>query len=387
MAIVNGELVQAIGELEVWFIEDNHRRWIPDPTTLVATWNWTDVRRLSLAEVYAVPRGANLPSALQIVQGNYGWAVLNSPRAIPGWFGAENQGAGVAIADINGSGRPDLVVFHIDNPGGENAGYYRIGWDLNAGGTPQQGQQGWTNPIPVPGWFGAENQGAGVAIADINGSGRPDLVVFHIDNPGGENVGYYRIGWDLDNQGITSSWSNPIQIPGWFGAENQGGDIALIDINRSGRLDLVVAHIDNPGGDNRGYYRIGWDLNNNGQPTGWSKIKPIPGWFGWENQGLGIAAFRHFGEPSLVVAHVDNPAGANWAWVRVTGLDVRGNTVAGWSSPNPLRIASGSTAGAGVTTGFLTGRTRPDLVMCYIEDFAGENTGYSVVAEVLVGVP
>lgn len=320
MAIVNGELVQAIGELEVWFIEDNHRRWIPDPTTLVATWNWTDVRRLSLAEVYAVPRGANLPSALQIVQGNYGWAVLNSPRAIPGWFGAENQGAGVAIADINGSGRPDLVVFHIDNPGGEN-------------------------------------------------------------------VGYYRIGWDLDNQGITSSWSNPIQIPGWFGAENQGGDIALIDINRSGRLDLVVAHIDNPGGDNRGYYRIGWDLNNNGQPTGWSKIKPIPGWFGWENQGLGIAAFRHFGEPSLVVAHVDNPAGANWAWVRVTGLDVRGNTVAGWSSPNPLRIASGSTAGAGVTTGFLTGRTRPDLVMCYIEDFAGENTGYSVVAEVLVGVP
>ena len=120
------------------------------------------------------------------------------PLAVPGWFGAEDQGAGIAIADINGSGRSDLVVFHLDNPDGENHGYYRIGWDLDAGGQPSS----WSAVLPVPGWFGAEDQGASIAIADTNGSGRADLVVFHLDNPDGENHGYYRIGYDLDTAGV-----------------------------------------------------------------------------------------------------------------------------------------------------------------------------------------
>jgi len=54
----------------------------------------------------------------------------------------------------------------------------------------------WTEPKRVPGWFGWENQGAGIAAGDINRNGRFDLAVFHIDNPGGENAGYYRVGWN-----------------------------------------------------------------------------------------------------------------------------------------------------------------------------------------------
>ena len=52
--------------------------------------------------------------------------VTTSVQQVPGWFGAENQGAGIALADISGNGRPDLVVFHLDNPGGENRGYIRM---------------------------------------------------------------------------------------------------------------------------------------------------------------------------------------------------------------------------------------------------------------------
>jgi hypothetical protein len=61
----------------------------------------------------------------------FGWSVWNNSWLIPGWFGAEDHGAGVALRDIDGSGHPDLVVFHVDNPGGENHGFYRIGWDLD----------------------------------------------------------------------------------------------------------------------------------------------------------------------------------------------------------------------------------------------------------------
>jgi hypothetical protein len=65
---------------------------------------------------------------------------------------------------------------------------------------------GWSDIKQVPGWFGWENQGGGIALADINGSGTQDLVVFHIDNANEDNSGYYRIGWNLDTSGNIPSF-------------------------------------------------------------------------------------------------------------------------------------------------------------------------------------
>jgi hypothetical protein len=171
--------------------------------------------------------------------------------AVPGWFGEETQGADLAIANINANNRPDLVAFHVDNPEGENVGYYRIGWDLDANGNVTD----WSSPIAVEGWFGEETAGAGIATADFNGNGQPDLVVFHVDNPEEENHGYYRIGWDLDTNGNVTGWSPIIAVPGWFGEETASAGIATGDINGNGRSDLVVFHVDNPEGENYGYYR------------------------------------------------------------------------------------------------------------------------------------
>ncbi|WP_148109024.1 hypothetical protein [Nonomuraea sp. WAC 01424] len=372
----------------MWFIEFNSRRWIPDEATLRASWLWSDVKVLPDAEVAAVPRGPNLTSALHITGGNYGWAVLNGRKTVPGGFGLEGQGAGVALWDVNDSGRPDLIVFHIENPAGENFGRYRIGWNLDAFGVPRDG---WSPAKPIPGWFGAEDQGGGVAVWDISGNGRPDLVVFHIDNPGEENTGHYRIGWNLNQQGDpVGGWSSIKSVPGWFGAEDQGADISITDISGNGRPDLVVAHIDNPGGENRAYYRIGWDLDVSGVPQGgWSPIKPIPGWFGAENQGLGITTF-HYGAPVLAVAHVDNPDGENRAHVRLTSLDKRGNTIAGWTQPIPLQAPNGlgwETAGVGIAAGYIAGGNRPDLITFYVDAAVGQNGGHYFLAERLVGVP
>ena len=126
----------------------------------------------------------------------------------------------------------------------------------------------WTdpcNPFEIPGWFGAQSQGGGISAGDIDGNGTLDLIALHIDNPSGGNRGYYRIGWDVDSAGTVSSWTDPHPIPGWFGAESQGGGISAGDIDGNGTLDLIALHIDHPSGGNHGYYRIGWNVDSAGR--------------------------------------------------------------------------------------------------------------------------
>ena len=174
---------------------------------------------------------------------------------VPDWFPFENAGAGLAVGDVDGDGRPDLVVLMVDAPQGANAGYYRVGWQLGDDGNLEGGWSPW---MAVPGWFSWENEGAGVAVADVSGNGRLDLVVFMVDGPFGQNAAYYRLGWDLDMTGaVTGGWTPWTPVPDWFSWANAGADITVADIDGDGRLDLVVLMVDAPEGPNAGYYRSG----------------------------------------------------------------------------------------------------------------------------------
>ena len=325
---------------------------------------------------YDIYTGFGRINALKAVQAAQSrW---DSPRMVPGWFGAESAEGDIAVADISKSGRADLLAFHIDNPGGANHGYYRVGWNLDNSGVAQS----WSPVKAVPGWFGAESQGAGVALADINRNGTVDLLVFHIDNPGGANHGYYRIGWNLNAAGdVTGGWSKIKAVPSWFGAENQGAGVALADINGNGTQDLIVYHIDNPGGANHGYYCIGWNLNSAGDVTdGWSKIKAIPGWFGSENQGGGIAVsdLDGDGRPELIVFHIDNPSGENHGYFRIGWkLNDTGDVTGGWSEVKAVPGWFGHhNQGGGIAVSDIDGSGRKDLVIYHIDNPAGENHGY-----------
>jgi hypothetical protein len=186
--------------------------------------------------------------------------------AIPDWFSFENQGAGVAVADLSGAGARDLIVLMVDNPPAQNRGFYRIGKNLAADGTPTGG---WTAWMEIPDWFSFENQGAGVAVADLDGDGRPELIVFMIDNPPGQNQGFYRVGRKLDADGaVTGGWGDWTPIPDWFSFENRGGSIAVADLDGDGRPELIVFMVDNPPGQNHGKYRVGRKLDAAGAVTG-----------------------------------------------------------------------------------------------------------------------
>src|SRR5512134_2326323 len=122
---------------------------------------------------------------------------------VPDWFSFENQGAGIAVADLGNTVQQDLVVLMVDNAPGQNRGVYRIGRALDGDGNATGG---WTPWIDVPDWFSFENQGAGIAVADLGNTGQQDLVVLMVDNAPEQNRGVYRIGRAMDEDEIGRAW-------------------------------------------------------------------------------------------------------------------------------------------------------------------------------------
>ncbi|MEA2790868.1 MAG: hypothetical protein QOG73_3274 [Acetobacteraceae bacterium] len=295
-------------------------------------------------------------------------------QPIPQWFSWENQGAGIAVADLGG-GQQHLAVLMVDKGAPQNRGLYRIGRGLNAQGAVTGG---WTDWFDVPDWFSWENQGADVAVADLDGDGRPELIVFMIDNPAGQNQGYYRVGRKLDADGIvTGGWGDWTPIPDWFSFENEHGGIAVADLDRDGRPVLIVFMIDNPAGKNEGFFRIGRKLDAGGVVTGgWSDWQKVPDWFSFENQAGNIAvADLGAGTTDIVVYQIDNPLGLNQGFYKVGNkLDVNGHVQGGWGLWTVLpRWFSFENAGGGVAVMDFAGKHK--LIPMFVDNPIGQNAG------------
>ncbi len=243
-----------------------------------------------------------------------------------------------------------------------------------------------------------ETAGGDVAVAqlDADAGSRPDAIFGYVTEAPGSNRIQYKVGWNIDANGRAPTWTGPkaaINAPA-VGDLTSGLGMAFGQFDNDGRPDLVTMWVDAvPNGDNEIYYKVGWNLNGNGDPTTWSGGAGIP-WGGTlnptqsfgpghETQGIDVCVtnLNSNSRPDLVVMWMDNPSGENNLRYAV-GFDVGTD---GWTTnwrfhqvPKTIWVG-GSTSDVGLACYDITENGRTDLIVGWTDMPDGENKMYEMI--------
>lgn len=137
-----------------------------------------------------------------------------------------NLTTSVAVGDLNGDGKPDIVAANYDANG--NNGQVTIFFQsASSPGTFAAGVS-----------FPAGAQPQSVKILDVNGDGLPDLIVAN-KGPGGDGTGAPGVSILLQDASHPGTFLTPITYTTPWGAI----DVAVGDLNGDGKPDLVVASL------------------------------------------------------------------------------------------------------------------------------------------------
>lgn len=241
-------------------------------------------------------------------------------------LGHINQGAGVAIGDIDKNGRPDMILMGIDNPKGKNNFWYKVLYDIDENG--YYSKESSILSISAEGW---ENSGGDIALCDLNNNGILDMVLLCTDKPttAGRAYRWYYVAYDLKPDGHYNSLSslNTINELGFF---YDGAGIDICDINKNGTPDLLMMVYDAPEGENSFRYQIAFDLQSNGNYLSLSPVYEVPG-LGHDGDGAGVAVgdIDNNGTLDILFMALDAPSGKDkFVYEILPNIDKYGNSYA-----------------------------------------------------------
>ena len=241
-------------------------------------------------------------------------------------LGHINQGAGVAIGDIDKNGRPDMILMGIDNPKGKNNFWYKVLYDIDENG--YYSKESSILSISAEGW---ENSGGDIALCDLNNNGILDMVLLCTDKPttAGRAYRWYYVAYDLKPDGHYNSLSslNTLDELGFF---YDGAGIDICDINKNGTPDLLMMVYDAPEGENSFRYQIAFDLQSNGNYLSLSPVYEVPG-LDHDGDGAGVAVgdIDNNGTLDILFMALDAPSGKDkFVYEILPDIDKYGNSYA-----------------------------------------------------------
>jgi hypothetical protein len=237
---------------------------------------------LLVANVICAPSGCATGS-VGVLEGNGDGTFQPAVTYASGGFSAES----VAVADVNGDGKVDISVANTCvGDGGFNCTTGSVGVLLgNGDGTFQTAIS-----------YNSDGTGASsVAVRDVNGDGKPDLLVANAcGNNGNAGCMIGSVGVLLGNGNGT--FRAAVNYP-------SGGyepySVAVGDVNGDGNPDLLVANRCVNSGNCNGVVAV---LFGNGDGTFQPVLTYNSG--GYEAQSVAVADVNGDGKPDLVVANV-----------------------------------------------------------------------------------
>ena len=165
----------------------------------------------------------------------------SSPGLPAGTFAVGQGPSSVVVADINGDGRPDLVTANDGHPDYlGTAKYYghTVSVLLGNGHGAFQPDPSSSPGLPV-GTFDVGIEPKSVAVADVNGDGHPDIVTANYE----DNTVSVLLGNGKGNF-APEPYSFAGGTAGTFAVGNNPQSVAVADVNGDGRPDIVTANYD-----------------------------------------------------------------------------------------------------------------------------------------------
>ncbi len=261
----------------------------------------------------------------------------------------------VAIADVNGDGKPDLIVADCGANNQSNCAGGSIGVLLGNG----DGTFGTAAVTSLAPYGGATS----VAVADVNGDGFPDLIVATGSNTAGlvgvllnDGTGKFPTVATYSSGGLS-----PLAL-------------AVADVNGDGKPDVVVANQWTDNTDTSSNVSV---LLNDG--TGKFSTAVAYGTGGFFPDSVAIADINGDGKVDLVVAN--SSVGATGGLGNVGVLLGNGDGTFGTAVAHP----SGSYGAASVAVADVNGDGKPDIVVANCSSTSSDCSGGGGSVGVLLG--